>query len=81
MISLEMEGQLSTILGTSSTSGGAGVEWAEWPDHNNQVNTDISPPPSFSPELMYDPYCVQIYTGLNTWVTVIAAKPFKTGGS
>ena len=32
MISLEMDRQLSTILGTSSTSGGAGVEW---PGHNN----------------------------------------------
>ena len=31
-IILEMDRQLTTILGTSSTSGGASVEW---PGHNN----------------------------------------------
>ena len=38
-----------------------GVEWPEWPGHNNQVNTDISPPPSFSPKLMYDPHFADLY--------------------
>ena len=52
MISLEMDRQLTTILGTSSTSGG--VVWSGLVT-TTQVNTEISPQPSFSPKLMYDP--------------------------
>ena len=58
VISLEMDRQLSTILGTSSTSGG--VVWSGLVT-TTRVNTEISPPPSFSPDLMYDPHLADLY--------------------
>ena len=58
-VSLEADRQLSTILGTSSTSGG-GLVWSGLVT-TTQVNTEISPPPSFSPKLMYEPHLADLY--------------------